>query len=349
MQVSTGTTRRPINELIVLAPVSTRTPLRFSTQDETKKKKKKKRGRKEINGSDCRKEILQSGDRVAVRVMLQAVLAVGIRENKCQEGGRAVLGVLFIPRPPHVPALVAVKDVRNVGLLDLGAGQVHPDAALVALDHRPPGERLPAVAGDQVPRIVPCVAKRKRERSDVRRADDISCCVRHSSTERTRLHHDVFVGDPGLPLAGAHLRVPDGLLLRRLPQGRPAAARGPVHRQLLSDRSHLPVPALGVRLALSGAFEFLSFGLFGVFAAFDTSPFLALAAAAVRRRYGGTQRQLFQLFVLLALRLRAGRALVQGVFKAHLVQQSAIGVHAANAFALVRSGFPDKRVDGVNV
>lgn len=175
-----------------------------------------------------------------------------------------------------------------------------------------------------------------------------------ASAARTRLHHDVFVGDPGLALAGAHLRVPDGLLLRRLPQGRPAAAapaaaRGPVHRQLLSDWSHLPVPALGVRLALSGAFEFLSFGLFGVFAALDTSPFLALAAAAVRRRDGGTQRQLFQLFVLLALRLRASRALVQGVFKAHLVQQSAIGVHAANAFALVRSGFPDKRVDGVNV
>lgn len=348
MHVSTGSTRRPINELIVNAPVSTRPPLRFSTQDETKKKKKG--GRKETNGSDCRKEILQIGDRVAVRVMLQAVLAVGIRENECQEGGRAVLGVLFIPRPPHVPALVAVKDVRNVGLLDLGAGQVHPDAALVALDHRPPGERLPAVAGDQVPRIVSCDAKKEKKEKRCEMGGDISSCVKRSSTRRTRLHHDVFVGDPGLPLTGAHLRVPDGLLLRRLPQGRPAAAaRVPVHRQLLSDRSHLPVPALGVRLALSGAFEFLSFGLFGVFAAFDTSPFLALAAAAVRRRYGGTQRQLFQLFVLLALRLRASRALVQGVFKAHLVQQSAIGVHAANAFALVRSGFPDKRVDGVNV
>lgn len=70
---------------------------------------------------------------------------------------RSVLGVLFIPRPPQVPALVAVKDVRNVGLLDLGAGQVHPDSALVALDHGPPGERLPAVAGDQVPRVVSCV------------------------------------------------------------------------------------------------------------------------------------------------------------------------------------------------
>lgn len=34
------------------------------------------------------KEILQSGDRVAVRVMLQAVLAVGIRESECQEGGK---------------------------------------------------------------------------------------------------------------------------------------------------------------------------------------------------------------------------------------------------------------------
>lgn len=70
---------------------------------------------------------------------------------------RSVLGVLFIPRPPQVPALVAVKDVWNVGLLDLGAGQVHPDAALVAFDHWPPGKRLPAVAGDQIPRIVSCV------------------------------------------------------------------------------------------------------------------------------------------------------------------------------------------------
>lgn len=48
--------------------------------------KTKQKGIKEINGSDCRKEISQSGDRVAVRVMLQAVLAVGIRENECQEG-----------------------------------------------------------------------------------------------------------------------------------------------------------------------------------------------------------------------------------------------------------------------
>lgn len=121
--------------------------------------------------------------------------------------------------------------------------------------------------------------------------------------------------------------------------------------QLLSDGSHLrgPVPALRVRLALSGTFELLGFGLFGVFAAFDAGPFLALAAAAVRRRHGGPQRQLFQLFVLLAVRLCAGRALVQGVFKAHLVQQSAIRVHAANAFPLVCAGFPDKRVDGVNV
>lgn len=48
----------------------------------------KQKGIKKINGSDCQKEILQSGDRVAVRVMLQAVLAVGIRENECQEGGK---------------------------------------------------------------------------------------------------------------------------------------------------------------------------------------------------------------------------------------------------------------------
>lgn len=78
---------------------------------------------------------------------------------------RSVLGVLFIPRPPQVPALVAVKDVRNVGLLDLGAGQVHPDAALVALDHWPPSKRFPAVAGDQVPRIVSCMWKKRYVRS----------------------------------------------------------------------------------------------------------------------------------------------------------------------------------------
>lgn len=170
-------------------------------------------------------------------------------------------------------------------------------------------------------------------------------------TRPTGLDHDVFIGDPGLPLAGAHLCLPDGLLLRHLPQGWHAGRRGPVHRQLLSDRSHLrvPVPALRVRLALDGTFQFLGFGLFGVFAAFDASPFLALAAAAVCRRHRRTQRQLFQLFVLLALCLRASRALVQGVFKAHLVQQCAIRVHAANTFSLICSGFPDKRVDGVNI
>lgn len=206
---------------------------------------------------------------------------------------------------------MAVKDIRNVGLLDLGAGQVDPDAALVALDHRPPGKRLPAVAGDQVPRIVSCAVKEKR--IYVRSPDNhhLMFC-KAERARRTGLHHDVFISDPGLPLTGAHLRFPDGLLLRHLPQAGPAGGRGPVHCQLLSDWLHLcvPVPALGVCLTLSGTFEFLGFGLFGVFAAFDASPFLAFAAAAVRRRHGGTQRQLFQLFVLLALGLCASRALV---------------------------------------
>lgn len=69
----------------------------------------------------------------------------------------------------------------------------------------------------------------------------------------TGLYHDVFIGNPGLPLAGTHLCLPDGLLLRHLPRGWHAGGRGPVHCQLLSDWSHLcvPVPALRVRLALN--------------------------------------------------------------------------------------------------
>lgn len=67
-------------------------------------------------------------------------------------------------RPPQVSALLTVKDVGNVGLFDLRARQVHPYAALVALDHRPPGERFPTVTGDQVPRVV-AYGSRLRDRS----------------------------------------------------------------------------------------------------------------------------------------------------------------------------------------
>lgn len=66
-----------MNELTSNTPASTLPSVQFSIRDEKKRIKK--------NGSDCRKEIIQSGDRVAVRVTLQAVLAVGIRENECQE------------------------------------------------------------------------------------------------------------------------------------------------------------------------------------------------------------------------------------------------------------------------
>lgn len=80
------------------------------------------------------------------------------------------LRVFLVDGPPHVPALVAVKDVGNVGFLDFGAGQVHPNAALVALDHWPAGERLPAVAGDQVPRVVTCGTQHKESRGVINKS-----------------------------------------------------------------------------------------------------------------------------------------------------------------------------------
>lgn len=60
-----------------------------------------------------------------------------------------------------VPALLAYVDLWDVGLADLGAGEVDPGVALVALDHRPPGERLHAEASDQVPRIIVCKEKQQ--------------------------------------------------------------------------------------------------------------------------------------------------------------------------------------------
>lgn len=87
----------------------------------------------------------------------------GFRRGGGQEGGNKArtffcclfcLSVFFVSRAPGVHALVAVEDVGHVGLLDFDTGQVHPDGALVALDHRPPGEGFAAVARDQVPRVV---------------------------------------------------------------------------------------------------------------------------------------------------------------------------------------------------
>lgn len=60
-----------------------------------------------------------------------------------------------------VPALLAYVDLWDVGLADLGAGEVDPGVALVALDHRPPGKRLHAEASDQVPGVV--IWKEKRQ------------------------------------------------------------------------------------------------------------------------------------------------------------------------------------------
>ena len=54
----------------------------------------------------------------------------------------------------RVSARLAYEHVRHIRLPNLGAVQVHPSPALVALNHRPPGKRLHAVARDQLPRIV---------------------------------------------------------------------------------------------------------------------------------------------------------------------------------------------------
>lgn len=70
------------------------------------------------------------------------------------------LAVFFMARPPRLPAFVTVENIRDVGLLDFGAGQVHPYAALVALDHGSSSKRFPAVASDQIPRVVTCRVER---------------------------------------------------------------------------------------------------------------------------------------------------------------------------------------------
>ena len=113
------------------------------------------------------------------------------------------------------------------------------------------------------------------------------------------------------------------------------------------------VARLRVCLALSGrALELLQgFGLLGIFAAFDASPFLPSATPALApcHRHGRAQGQLFHFFVLFALSLAAGLALVQGVFEAHLVQEGAVRMHAAHALYLVGASLVNKRVDGVQV
>lgn len=69
----------------------------------------KQKGINKTNGSDCRKKILQSGDRVAVRVMLQAVLAVGIRENECQEEGKVSSRGPFYSQTAASPCICGSK------------------------------------------------------------------------------------------------------------------------------------------------------------------------------------------------------------------------------------------------
>lgn len=55
-----------------------------------------------------------------------------------------------------VPALLADKHFGNIGLADLGTGQVDPGVALVTLDHGPTSKGLHAEAGDQIPGVVIC-------------------------------------------------------------------------------------------------------------------------------------------------------------------------------------------------
>lgn len=55
---------------------------------------------------------------------------------------------------------MTVEYVWDIGLLDFGAGQMHPYAALVALDHGSSCKRFPAVASDQIPRVVTCRVER---------------------------------------------------------------------------------------------------------------------------------------------------------------------------------------------
>lgn len=53
-----------------------------------------------------------------------------------------------------VAAGLAHEDVGHVGAADLGAGEVHPGATLIALDHGASREGLHAETRDQVPRVL---------------------------------------------------------------------------------------------------------------------------------------------------------------------------------------------------
>lgn len=74
------------------------------------------------------------------------------------------LTVFLMAWTSRFPAFVTVEYVWDVGLLDFGAGQMHPYAALVALDHGSPCERFPTVASDQIPWVVTC----RKERTSVK-------------------------------------------------------------------------------------------------------------------------------------------------------------------------------------
>lgn len=142
----------------------------------------------------------------------------GLGRCSCCLPSHPALGVFFVSQPPQVPALVAVKDVRDIGFLDLGTRQVHPYAALVALDHGPSRKWLPTVTGDQVPWIVSCLNRGSKEILGLQISTHWKLTkLLESSTGDTWLHHYVFICDPGLPLAGAHLCFPDGFVLLHLP------------------------------------------------------------------------------------------------------------------------------------
>lgn len=67
-------------------------------------------------------------------------------------------GLSGFGRPPYPPGLwpqflafLAVKEVRDIGLLDLSTREVDPGPTQAALNHGPPCKGLSAVTCDQVP------------------------------------------------------------------------------------------------------------------------------------------------------------------------------------------------------
>lgn len=69
-------------------------------------------------------------------------------------GGTGAVGAPRVRGAVRLPAPLAHVRLRDVALADLGAGQVDPGVALVALDHGPASERLHAETRHQVPRVV---------------------------------------------------------------------------------------------------------------------------------------------------------------------------------------------------